>query len=222
MTARKSAAGRAEKFPPLTVTRPALLVDGSDNEFRDLLDALLGVASQLQTLRLRIAEMLGVTPPQYRILMTVAQAQGEIGVSVGAVAETIQVTPNFITMGVAQLQKKALLTKRKSSTDKRVILLSMTAKGRALLHSAIGTIQAINNELFKDLSADEFQALRELARRLLSNGQTATLLAQAFTLTGAGFSDYDRGTAARPAQSLSTSRKRRLSKTVERLAGKNQ
>jgi hypothetical protein len=91
-----------------------------------------------------------------------------------------------------------------------------------LLHSAIGTIQAINNELFKDLSADEFQALRELARRLLSNGQTATLLAQAFTLTGAGFSDYDRGTAARPAQSLSTSRKRRLSKTVERLAGKNQ
>ena len=69
---------------PATVSRPALLENGSDDRFRQLVYDLLTVSVRMEAAREHLARRLGVSGPQYSILMAIARLQGPHGVRVGA------------------------------------------------------------------------------------------------------------------------------------------
>ncbi len=162
--------------PPLTTTRAALLVDGSDRVLRELLRDLMTMASQLQELRAGLARQLGVSEPEYRVFLAIAQLQGEKGVSVGDVARHLGVSGAFVTMIVQRLARTGQVRKRPSAIDRRGVLLTLTARGRAAITDFARRPQIVNDELFGDLGATEFRLLADIVRRVVAGGERAILL----------------------------------------------
>jgi DNA-binding MarR family transcriptional regulator len=162
--------------PPLTTTRAALLVDGSDRIFRELLRDLMTMGSQLQELRAGLARHLGVSEPEYRVFLAIAQLQGEKGVSVSDVARHLGVSGAFVTMIVQRLARMGQVRKRPSATDRRGVLLTLTARGRAAMTGFSRRPQMVNDELFGDIDATEFRLLADIVRRVVAGGERAILL----------------------------------------------
>jgi len=169
----------ARRWPPLTVTRTALLAHGTDERFRALIDDLLVMADQLQRLRHLLARGLGVSEPQYRLFLAIAQLQGARGVSVGRAARQLRVSGAFVTMEVRELVRRGLVGKCADPGDGRAVLLSLTPKGRAAFERFAPQPQRINDALFRDLTSGEFRALGSLVRRLVANGERALEMAVA-------------------------------------------
>jgi DNA-binding MarR family transcriptional regulator len=163
------------------VTHDALLVDGSDSMFRELINNLLLMSKQLQGLRTALAKQLRVSEPQYRVLLTVSKRQGDAGVSVTAVAKHLHVTGAFVTAESGKLVTNGFLQKREDPTDRRSVLLSLTNEGNAALVAFASCPQAVNDELFRDFTREEFVFLSETVRRLVGNGERAALVARALS-----------------------------------------
>ena len=63
------------RLPP-TVSRNALLEKGSDECFRRLIYDLLTVTSRMAMVREYLGERMGISAPQYSLLMAIGQFQG--------------------------------------------------------------------------------------------------------------------------------------------------
>ncbi len=161
---------------PLTTTRAALLVGGTDRVFREVLRDLMTMASQLQELRAGLARHLGVSEPEYRVFLAVAQLQGARGVSISAVARHLGVSGAFVTMIVQRLVRAGKVQKTPSRIDRRGVLLTLTARGRAAITGFARHPQMVNDELFRDLDEKEFRLLADIVRRIVAGGERAILL----------------------------------------------
>ena len=87
---------------PATASRPALLEKGSDARFRRLVYDLLTIASRMTTVREHLGGRMGISAPQYSLLMAVGQFQGERGVGVTAVAKVLHVSSAFVATEIRQ------------------------------------------------------------------------------------------------------------------------
>src|SRR3989441_12425293 len=92
---RSMAQARKGSTPPSTVSRPALLVAGSDGEFRGLIHDLIAYGHRLDACRDAFAAIVGISGVQYEILMLVSRADG---LSVGEVAGRLHRSGAFITL----------------------------------------------------------------------------------------------------------------------------
>jgi len=149
-----TAAGRL----PATVSRPALVTKGSDSRFRRLVYDLLTVASRMALVREHLGARMGISAPQYSLLMAVGQFQGERGVSVSAVARVLHVSNAFVATESGKLAKAGLVAKRANPKDGRGVLLSLTRAGRSLIERSSTEIRAINDVFFGSLTPSMFAA----------------------------------------------------------------
>lgn len=163
---------------PMTVTSESLIIGGSDKSFRELIDDLVLLSGELQWLRSMLAQQLGVTEPQYRILMKIARLQDEMNVSVSAIASRMRVTGAFVTAETGKLHRIGLIRKEKDPVDGRGVVLRLSDKGYDALVNVSAGAQAINDELFRDFSKEEFKLLGAFARRLVKNAERADLVAR--------------------------------------------
>lgn len=170
---------------PMTVTNENLIFNGSDKRFRELIDDLLLLSGQLQWLRSVLAQHLGVSEPQYRILMNIARLQDEMNVNVSALASRMRVTGAFVTAEAGKLHRMGLIRKEKDPTDRRGVVLRLSEEGHTALVNIAAGPQAINDRLFKDFSKEDFKLLSTLVRRLVRNGEHAELVARALFNSGA-------------------------------------
>src|SRR6476620_2665203 len=129
---------------PPTVSRADLLEKGSDRPFRTLVNDLFTIASRMEMVRAHLGSRMGISGPQYSVLVAVAHLQGERGVSVGAVAQAMHVTSAFIASESGKLAQLKLLLKRPNPHDGRGVLLSLGPGGRRKLDRVAGEIRAIN------------------------------------------------------------------------------
>src|SRR5689334_7906975 len=93
---------------PLTVSRPALLVDGSDAELRAMLYDLGAYSYRLHACREAFATIAGLSPVQYEILMIAGRSAG---LPVGEVAARLHRSGAFITVEASMLAERGILTK---------------------------------------------------------------------------------------------------------------
>lgn len=176
--------------PPITTARPELTGDGTGERFRQLVNDLLTISVRMDAVRERFAQLVGVTAPQYTVLVTVAQLDGAAhgavteGATVRAVADHMHVSGAFITAETGKLAKKGLLTKRPNPADGRSVLLSLTQKGRKALDAALPHIRAVNDVFFGKLGAEEFERLAAAAARIVDASPAAVLLAHSLSAAG--------------------------------------
>jgi DNA-binding MarR family transcriptional regulator len=164
---------------PVTATNPLLLSGGSDHSFRKLLYDFFTVSARLETIKRYLGKKLGLTGPQYTIMMAVAELQGEAGVSVGRVGEYLHVTGTFVTIESGKLMKRGLMEKHPDLQDGRVSLLSLAPKGVKVLRSLFPELQQINDVFFELDSRSEFERLCKTLEKLVGNSQRALALVNA-------------------------------------------
>jgi DNA-binding MarR family transcriptional regulator len=157
-----------------TVSRPALLRRDSDERFRRLIYDLLTVASRMTLVREHLASRMGITAPQYSLLMAIGQFQGVQGVGVTAIAKVLHVSSAFVATETSKLAQAGLLSKQANPTDRRGVLLSLTRTGRALIERNSGEIRALNDAFFGALTASTFAALSTIMTALVQGSARAT------------------------------------------------
>lgn len=159
--------------PPLSVTRPEILRDGSDSAFRELIWGLLMVAKRLQKYPEIFGRRIGISSAQYTVLIAAAHIQGEDGIGVRALADYMHLPAPHITTTVGRLVDAGLLAKRQNPEDKRGVLISMTRAGDAALRELAPFQQQINDVLFGGLSRREFEAFTGMIDAFLVNSGRA-------------------------------------------------
>ncbi|SAL86681.1 MarR family transcriptional regulator [Caballeronia terrestris] len=159
----------------LTITNPACLVDGTDTEFRHLINGLLPFAARLLSVRDGFGTIIGLTGIQYSLLVSVAHLSHGEAVTVNRLADHLHLSGAFVTIETGKLKKLGLIDKRSDPDDKRKMRLTMTSNGVKLLRELAATQQRINNVLFEGVTKAEFKALCSVVDRLVANGDRATL-----------------------------------------------
>ncbi len=158
---------------PPTVSCGALMEKGSDRRFRTLVNDLFTVASRMETVRAHLGRRMGVSGPQYSVLIAVAHLQGARGVSVGAVAQAMHVSSAFIAAETGKLSRLGLLLKRPNPQDRRGVLVSLAPAGWLKIDRVGAEIRAINNLFFGLLDASSFAALSAAAALLVKGSAKA-------------------------------------------------
>ena len=157
--------------PPLTITRRALLVGGSDTEFRRLIYRLIVVEERLRRARDFLARRIGLSGPQYTLLITVAYLQGESGIAMRALARNLRVSSAFITAESQRLIDRGLLAKRPNPHDSRSTLISVTAAGRRRLEKLVPELRTINDQFFGHVNAQSFRHAMRFLEQLLAGSE---------------------------------------------------
>jgi MarR family transcriptional regulator, organic hydroperoxide resistance regulator len=159
---------------PATVSRAALLDDGSDERFRRLVYDLLTIASRMSAVREHLGNRMGISAPQYSLLMAIGQFQGDRGVGVTAIAKVLHVSSAFVATETGRLAQAGLLTKRANPKDRRGVLLSLTRAGRALVERNGAEVRAINDIFFGALTPATFAAASAVMAALVRGSARAT------------------------------------------------
>lgn len=165
------------RLPP-TVSERALLSGGTDARFRQMVYDLFTVSVRMEAVRDALAKDLGVTGPQYSILMAIARLAGTEGVPVGQVADQLHVTGAFVTVETGKLVRKELVNKTPNPTDGRSVLLRLSQRGAARLEQLAPKVCAVNDRFFGVLDRGEFETLARAASALVQCSEDAVAIAR--------------------------------------------
>lgn len=164
--------GERDKSPeafPLSVSLPAVLIEGSDYEFRRLIHRMILNEGRLVEIRKSFARKVGVTGAQYTMMMALLRLQGDTGISIGALAEFLEVTGPHVTGEVRKLAAKEYVRKSANPRDKRGVLISLTRQGKSRLLSAFAFIRSVNDILFDGVTAEEFRTIVRFNQKFMKN-----------------------------------------------------
>lgn len=97
---------------------------------------------------------------------------GPVGsVTVATLARDLQVDPAAVTRMLDRLEAKQLVRRERSCADRRVVQIVLTEAGRAVADQVPPVLVAVLNAHLAGFSADEFDLLMALLRRMLDNGE---------------------------------------------------
>jgi DNA-binding MarR family transcriptional regulator len=167
---------------PLTVSRPALIVNGSDREFRELVHNLFGFFALHERIRDGHAKFIDLAGIEYTVLIAIAHLAVEGDVNVKTVADHLHLSGAFITSTTRRLLHLGLIHKTADTIDRRRVSLTVSEEGRAALEKLAPVQRRINDVEFGGLSQEEFKKLYNLIQRMLDDGQRAVAL-QNYLLT---------------------------------------
>jgi len=168
---------KGAKALPLTVSRPALLQDGADVAFRELLHDMLAFAAVIEEVRDRLGSLIGLSGTQYTMLTSIARLRGRIpDLGVNQLADHLHLSGAFVTLEVNKLVAAGLVTKSVNPEDRRRVVLAVTAEAERRLTELVRVQVPANDALFEPLSAQEFKALRTIMAKLAAPGDRAVRL----------------------------------------------
>ena len=161
---------------PLTATRPALLPGASDHLFRKLLYDMFTVGARMEEIRRRLGARIGLSGPQFTMMMAIAELEGAGGVSVGRVAEYLHVAQAFITAESGKLAREGYIEKKPDSTDRRVSRLRISRMGGSALESLVPLLREVNDVSFDLASRKRFETLCAAFGQLVNGSRRALTL----------------------------------------------
>src|ERR1044072_4141139 len=146
---------------------------GSSNEFgsknqevvRQLAWEIAAINVHLQEIRYFWAKALGISGPQWMILMALAELDKGDGVAGKVVSKMLHVDPSFVTTQSKLLEKKGFMRRKTSVDDARVVQMSLTDKSYKHIANLASQQDALNEFIFAEFSDNE---LKEFTGRLAS------------------------------------------------------
>ena len=178
---RGHAAAAAHVPAPLTISRPELLINGSDRHFRRLVHGLFGFLARHEAVRSGHAARIGLVGIEYTVLISIRHlAVTEADVSVNRVAEHLFLSGAFVTTVTNKLVKRGLIHKLPDPSDRRRVRLEVADKGNALLAELAPVQRQVNDVQFACLSREEFLQLLDMTERLIDCSDRAVRLQSYF------------------------------------------
>jgi DNA-binding MarR family transcriptional regulator len=179
ITAAAAPAGkpsRRQRPIPLTTSRPELIVNGTDRDFRELVHNLFGFFALHERIRNGHAKFIGLAGVEYTVLIAIAHLAMDGDVNVKTVADHLHLSGAFITSTTRRLLLLGLIHKTSDPADRRRVSLTISDKGRDLLETLAPVQRRINDVEFGRLSRDEFKMLHHLIQRMLEDSERAVAL----------------------------------------------
>jgi DNA-binding MarR family transcriptional regulator len=172
---------RSNAPAPLTISRPELLINGSDRHFRRLVHGLFGFLARHEGVRSGHAATIGLVGIEYTVLISIRHlAVEETDVSVNRVAEHLFLSGAFVTTVTNKLVNKGLIHKLPDPADRRRVRLEVSEQGNALLAELAPVQRQVNDVQFGCLSTAEFLHLLDLTERLIESSDRAIRLQSYF------------------------------------------
>ena len=109
----------------------------------------------LQEIRYFWAKTLGVSGPQWMILMALADLDQGEGVPVKVVSKMLLVDPSFVTTQSKMLEKKGFMRRKTSDDDARVVQMSLTDKSYKHMAALASLQEELNNFIFAEFTDRE-------------------------------------------------------------------
>jgi len=106
----------------------------------------------------RAAREAGIEPQQHQFLLALRGLPEGTRPTVGAVAERLCVQHHTAVALVDKLEERSLLLRRRSTTDKREVLLSLTPEGETILRN----LSALHRQQLAEVGPDLVEALQSL------------------------------------------------------------
>ena len=91
--------------------------------------------------------------------------------TVASLARDLESDPALITRTLDRLEAKGLVLRQRSTTDRRVVQLALTAEGQKVAAQVPAVLADVLNSHLRDFTHDEWQQLLSLLRRMLVNGK---------------------------------------------------
>lgn len=104
-----------------------------------------------------------LTPTQFLLLFRLRDCPE---VSGAALAREIGVRPQSLIQTLAPLERKGLLKRKTSASNRRILHTQLTAAGQKLLAEALRVAAQIEGELLADLTASQLSVLQHALTRL--------------------------------------------------------
>jgi DNA-binding MarR family transcriptional regulator len=117
----------------------------------------------------RAMEKFDITPIQFTVLYFVDHDKGDL--SSAQLSRRFSMTPQSMNELVTVLERKKLLKKSVDPAHKRILRLSLTAKGKKLLQDCNSTLDILEQSLLQGLSEPETNTLRNLIRKILETSK---------------------------------------------------
>jgi MarR family transcriptional regulator, organic hydroperoxide resistance regulator len=127
--------------------------------------AIAAVGVHMEELRYFWARTLGISGPQWMILMALADMDDDDGVPVNVVSKKLHVDSSFVTTQSKLLEKKGFVRRRPSTEDARIVQMSLTDKTYKHLASLSAQQEALNEFIFSEF---DNRALEEITNKLAS------------------------------------------------------
>jgi DNA-binding MarR family transcriptional regulator len=160
----------------LTVSRPEMLVNGSDQQFRKLVHGLFAFLVRHHALREGHAAVIGLVGIEYTMLISIRHLAALGDVHVRALADHLHLSGAFVTTVTNKLMTKGLIEKAAHPVDRRRLRLTVTPRGAEMLERLAPTQMQVNDVQFDCLSARDFHQLLDLVERLVDSSDRAIAL----------------------------------------------
>jgi len=110
-------------------------------------------------------EALGLTYPQYLVLMVLWQ---EDGLGVNEIAQKLFLNTNTITPLLKRMEKQALLVRKRSSVDERKVQIVLTPTGKEMEQKALHIPEKLIGKLRdSDVNMNELRQLKQQLEGLI-------------------------------------------------------
>ena len=91
--------------------------------------------------------------------------------TVASLARDLETDPASMTRALDRLEVKGLVRRERSTTDRRVVHLTLTDEGQVVAARVPRVLADVLNGHLSDFSHDEWQLLLSMLRRMLVNGK---------------------------------------------------
>lgn len=145
-----------------------------DAAARDFIWNIVEIHSQLEGIHKSWALMLGITEPQWLILMAIAELDEGRGVAGIAVANKLRIHPAFVTNQTKKLEAMEILIREPSLDDARYVQMSLTEKARAEIAKLSLKRQALNSTMFDGLDEASLDYLNKRLSAIAKNSRLAS------------------------------------------------
>lgn len=113
----------------------------------------------------RLKEKYNINSSQLSCLLVLS---GEQSMSLSSLSKKVSLSPSMITNIIDQLEKKELLIRKRSSTDRRVILIELTENGRKVIKNAPLSFQNQLTAGLNQLPQEELEQINTSLTKLLA------------------------------------------------------
>jgi MarR family transcriptional regulator, organic hydroperoxide resistance regulator len=120
---------------------------------------IASIGVHLDEIRQYWARALGISGPQWMILMALAELDQGDGVSVKVVSKMLHVDSSFVTTQSKMLEKKGFMRRKTSPEDARIVQMSLTDKAYKHIANLASQQEALNEFIFAEFGDRELADL---------------------------------------------------------------
>jgi DNA-binding MarR family transcriptional regulator len=113
-------------------------------------------------------EPFGLKATDYVVLVLLAN---DPTATASAVCSVIAHDPGAMTRKIDSLEKKGLVRRARSESDRRAIRLELTAEGRKVYPRVLATVVGVVNEFLHGFTKGEVRELEGMLQRILGNAE---------------------------------------------------